>query len=57
MFPPRNSQETAIKQIGRYLKATQDQGLILNPNPDIFNLDCYPDADFTGMYGHKLPTD
>ena len=20
-------------------------------------LDCYPDADFSGMYGHELPTD
>ena len=20
-------------------------------------MDCYPDADFDGMYGHELPTD
>ena len=52
MFPPRNSHETALKQIGRYLKATQDRGLILNPNYDLCKLDFYPDADFAGMYGH-----
>ena len=29
----------------------------MNPNSDVCNLDCYPDADFSGMYGHELPTD
>ena len=57
MFSPRHSHETALKRIGRYLKATRDRGLILNPNSDICKLDCYPGADFAGMYGHKLPTD
>ena len=46
-----------MKRIGRYLKATQYRGSILNPNSGVCKLDCYPDADFAGMYGHKLPTD
>ena len=52
-----NSHETALKRIGRYLKATRDRGLILNPNSDVCRLDCYLDADFSRMYGHELPTD
>ena len=57
MFSPRHSHETALKQIGRYLKATRDRCLILNPNSGLCKLDFYPDADFVGMYGHKLPID
>ena len=54
MFCPNHSYETALKRIGRYLKATWDQGLILNPSSNVYKLDCYPDADFSGMYGHEL---
>ena len=52
MFCPRHSYELALKRIGRFLKATHSRVLILNPS---FNLkkDCYPDADFSGMYRHK----
>ena len=57
MFSPKNLHETALKRISCDLKATRDQGLILNPNSDVCKLDCYPDADFSGMYGHELPTD
>ena len=57
MFYPKHSHETVLKIIGCYLKATRDRGLILNPNSDVCKLDCYPDADFSGMYGHELPTD
>ena len=32
MFNPRLSHENALKRIGRYLKATSDKGLILNPS-------------------------
>ena len=31
--------------------------LIMDPNPDKFKVDCYPDADFAGMWGHEKPTD
>ena len=45
-----------MKRIGRYLKATRDRGLVLNPSK-VLKIDCYPDADFAGMYGHENSTD
>ena len=52
MFCPRHSHELALKRIGRHLKATGSRGLILDPSSNL-KMDCYPDADFPGMYGHK----
>ena len=46
-----------MKQIGHYLKATQNRGLFVNPTGRILNSGAYPDADFAGMYGHEKPTD
>ena len=43
--------------MGRYLKATRDRGLILNPSSNVYKLRFYPDADFSGMYEHEIPTD
>ena len=57
MFFPKHSHETSFKCIGCYLKTTWDRGLILNPNSNVCKLDCYPDADFAGFYGHESPTD
>ena len=64
MFCPKQSHEKALKCIGRYLKATQERGLILNPNPvndgtggDALQIDSYPDADFAGLYGYEKTTD
>ncbi len=48
-FAPKQSHENAFKQNGQYLKGTIDKGLILNPS-DKLKLDCYPDADFTGLW-------
>ena len=56
MFSPRHSHELALKRIGRYLKATREKGLILNPSQD-FKINCYPDADFAGLYGYEQVTD
>jgi hypothetical protein len=56
MFNPRLSHEKALKRIGRYLKATRDKGLILNPSGEL-RVDAYPDADFAGLYGHEKTTD
>jgi hypothetical protein len=53
MFCPKKSHELALKRIGRYLKATRDKGLILNPSGDVLKIDNYPDADFAGMYGYE----
>ena len=56
LFCPTHLHQTALKRIGRYLKATRDQCLIWNPNSDICKLDCYPDAAFSGIYQH-VPID
>jgi hypothetical protein len=57
MFSPKHSHEKALKRLGRYLKATRDRGLILNPSSNTLKIDSYPDADFAGMYGHEKNTD
>ena len=46
---PRQSHENALIRIGRYLKGTLDKGLILTPS-DSLKIDCYPDADFAGLW-------
>ncbi len=51
MFAPKLSHENALIQIGRYLKGTINKGLILQPSNEI-KLDCYPDADFAGLWNH-----
>ena len=56
MFAPRLVHEQALKRIGRYLKATRDKGLVLNPSGEL-KIDAYPDADFAGLYGHEAVTD
>ena len=56
MFSPRLSHEKALKQIGRYLKATRNRGLVMKPTGKL-NVDAYPDADFAGLYGYEKPSD
>jgi hypothetical protein len=51
-FNPTRKHELALIRIGRYLKGTMDKGLILSPT-DSPTIDCYPDADFAGLYGHE----
>lgn len=46
---PKQSHENALIRIGRYLKGTLDKGLILTPS-DSLKIDCYPDADFAGLW-------
>ena len=36
---------------------TKDCGLVLDPNSDVCKVYAYPDADFSGVYGHEKPTD
>jgi hypothetical protein len=45
---PKQSHKDALKRIGRYLKGTLKNGLILTPSDD-FKIDCYPDANFAGL--------
>jgi hypothetical protein len=56
MFAPKLVHEQALKRIGRYLKATRDKGLVLNPSGNL-KVNAYPDADFAGMYGYLKITD
>ena len=46
---PKKSHATAVKHILRYLKGTNDKGMIIKPN-DIQELNCYVDSDFAGAY-------
>jgi hypothetical protein len=49
---PRRSREDALKRIGRYLKGTINKGLVLKPTEN-FDIDCYVDADFAGLWPHE----
>jgi hypothetical protein len=55
-FAPKQSHEDALKRIGRYLKGALENGLILNPSDDL-KIDCYPDADFAGIWNHDEKQD
>ena len=45
----KRSHEIALEHIGQYLLQTQDKGLIMKPTKD-FTLECFVDADFTGLW-------
>jgi len=47
---PKKLHAEAIRRIVRYLKGTQDQGMILRPHEGSFTLDCFVDADFAGNW-------
>jgi hypothetical protein len=49
MFCPKKSHVEALKQIDRYLRATCNRGLIVNPSSGVLKIDAYPDANFAGM--------
>ena len=50
---PKKSHATAVKTILRYLKKTEDKGIIVSPRQGDFNLDLYVDADFCGLFGQE----
>ncbi len=47
---PTSQHAQYLKHIGRYLKGTRGQGLILDPSGNPLNIDCYVDADFAGLW-------
>ena len=57
MFCPKRSHELALKQIGKYLKATRGKGMIITPSDNILSIEAFPDADFGGLYGHESGDD
>ena len=46
---PKVSHAKAIKSIVRYLSGTKDKGVLVKPD-GTFNLRCWADADFAGMF-------
>ena len=50
----KESHKTAVKRICRYLQGTKDNSLVFNPSKKLV-VDCYADADFAGLWGHKNP--
>jgi len=53
---PRASHAAGVKRIVRYLKGTRDRGLTFRPNKG-FQVDCWVDADFCGLWGSEDPED
>jgi hypothetical protein len=53
----RRSHEIALERIGQYLKGTLEEGLVLKPDTDHMNIDCYVDNDFAGLWPWEDKTD
>ena len=53
---PKASHAAAVKHIIHYLKATHNRGLTFHPHSG-FQVDCWVDADFCGLWGSELPED
>ena len=51
-FAPTRKHENALIKIGRYLKGTINNGLILSPS-ETLHIDCYPDSDFAGLWKYE----
>ena len=49
---PRRIHELALERIGQYLKGTVDKGLVFRPK-ESFEVDCFVDADFAGLWPHE----
>ena len=55
MFCSNRSRDLTLKSLAQYLNHTQDDGLVLDPNYDIFKVYAYPDDDFSECMGTKIP--
>jgi len=53
---PKRSHGKALIRIARYLKGTNDKGLVINPTTDSF-FECYCDAHFCGLWQVTDPED
>ena len=56
MSDPKRFHGEAVKRIGRYLLATKDKGLIIQPNHNN-GFQCYVDADYCGNWDNKIAAD
>jgi hypothetical protein len=52
---PKENHTEAVKRIARYLKGTIDNGIIMRPNGNSFNV--YVDADFGGLWDKETAQD
>ena len=52
---PRQTHTKAVQWLGRYLHGTQDKGIILSPNNELFQV--YADADFAGTWDPETAPD
>ena len=46
----KRSHEVALERIGQYLYKTSKEGLILRPTKGEFDMTCYVDSDFAGLW-------
>lgn len=53
---PKLSHEAAVKRICRYLKGTQNEGLLLKPDMSK-SFECYVDADWAGNWNQEMAND
>jgi hypothetical protein len=53
---PKKTHAAALKRSGRYLLQARDRGLLLNPL-DSFEIECFVDADFAGLWSYEDPND
>ena len=55
---PKRSHEEALERIGRYLKGTLEDGLVLHPDKldNEFRIDVYVDASFACGWGTEQDT-
>ena len=53
---PKRVHEKALKRIARYLKATRERGMIIQPTGDL-SMELYVDADFAGLWSSEKPDD
>lgn len=53
---PRLSHQRAVIRIGKYLKGSEDKGLIFKPDPSK-GLECFVDADFAGGWNKSDSSD
>ena len=54
---PKTPHGNAVKRIARYIKGTEEQGIILRPDLDNLAIDCHVDADFAGNWNLNDPDD
>ena len=54
---PKEPHGNAVKRIGRYLKSSLDEGLIMKPDLTNLAVDLHVDADFAGSWDRNDPED